>query len=139
MKWRFELSQNSRAAFVELHPDYLPSVQELKVWLEGVEGVTRVGYTREKHVVGEFDNSFGEYNLLVYSAVAVLGIVFVVSRKHHRNCLGLPRTVSVLFKCAPVGYLGEAWRILLAATDGMQLLPAHVENYRTKHIAFWTT
>ena len=30
--------------------------------------------------------------------------------------------------------LGEAWRILLAVTDGMQLLPAHVQKYRTKHI-----
>ena len=36
-----------------------------------------------------------------------------------------------------MGLIGEAWRILLAATDGKQLLPGHVQEYCRRHVAHW--
>ena len=36
-----------------------------------------------------------------------------------------------------MGLIGEAWRILLAATDGKQLLPGHVQEYCRSHVARW--
>ena len=42
-----------------------------------------------------------------------------------------------MFKDPPEGLHGEAWRILLAVTEGKQLLPAHVQQYWKKHLAQW--
>ena len=46
-------------------------------------------------------------------------------------------TLTAMFKDPPDGMVGEAWRILLAVTDGKQLLPAHVQEYCRKHVARW--
>ena len=40
-----------------------------------------------------------------------------------------------MFKDPPEGLLGEVWRILLAVTEGKQLLPAHALQYGKKHLA----
>ena len=43
--------------------------------------------------------------------------------------------MTAMFKDPPEGLLGEAWRILLAATDGKQLVPNHVQKYWKRHVA----
>ena len=42
-----------------------------------------------------------------------------------------------MFKDPPEGLIGEAWRILLAATKSKLLLPGHVHQYWKKHVAKW--
>ena len=42
-----------------------------------------------------------------------------------------------MFKEPPQRLLGDAWRILLAASEGKQLLPAHVQWYWRRHVAKW--
>ena len=42
-----------------------------------------------------------------------------------------------MFKDPPEGLIGEAWRILLAATKDKQLLPMHVQDYHKRHVTRW--
>ena len=42
-----------------------------------------------------------------------------------------------MFKDPPHGLIGEAWRILLAATTGKLLLPDWAQQYWKKHVALW--
>ena len=45
--------------------------------------------------------------------------------------------MTAMFKDPPEGLIGEAWRILLEATDGFQLLPGLVRDYRRRHVTRW--
>ena len=51
LKQRYEYSQKSRSAFVELHPSWYPTKeegpQEFKAWLEAVPGVERVEWQKK--------------------------------------------------------------------------------------------
>ena len=59
-KQRFEYSEGSRSAFVELIPSCKPTPEDFKKYLEDVPGVSRVEWhTRYLHQ---------EQNLLVYSS-----------------------------------------------------------------------
>ena len=48
LKHRFEYSLQSKAAFVELHPTYMPTAQEFKALLEEVPGVRSVDWQTSK-------------------------------------------------------------------------------------------
>ena len=83
-------------------------------------------------------------NLLVYSSFAgpssaSPAIVFVLTRHQHMQNSIVQPTLTAMFRDPPEGLLGEAWRILLDATDGFQLLPVHVREYMKSHVARWET
>ena len=84
---------------------------------------------------------YSEQNLIVYSSIgpgsASLPIEFELTRHQHLQDPRAELTLTVMFKDPPDGLLGEAWRILLAATEGKELFPAHVQQYWKKHVAQW--
>ena len=45
--------------------------------------------------------------------------------------------MTAMLRDPPDGLIGEAWRILLAATTGKLLLPDWAQQYRKKHVALW--
>ena len=123
----YEYGVNSRAAFVECHPSFLPTPAECKSLLEAVPLVTKVEWQWD---VG---------NLLVYSSAGPASdsppIEFELTRHQHFPARRATATVTIMFKDPPEGLLGEAWRILLAVTEGKQLLPAHALQYGKKYLA----
>ena len=74
LKQRYEYSQNSRSAFVELHRSWYPpkeeGPQEFKAWLEAVPGVERVEWQNGKASQGKVGEHYCEQNLLVYTSIS---------------------------------------------------------------------
>ena len=67
-----------------------------------------------------------EQNLLVYSLIAGPGsasppIEFLLTRNQHLEHRNVKPTLTGMCKDPPEGLIGEAWRILLEATDSKQL------------------
>ena len=77
------------------------------------------------------------YSLIEGPGSAGRPVEFELTRHQHMRGPRGKSTVTAMFKDPPEGLLGEAWRILLAATDGKQLLPDHVQKYWKKHVAHW--
>ena len=133
IKQRYEYSENSRAAFVECIPSWLPTPEEFKSILEQVEGVKKVAWQTSKTAQNNFGRHYSEQNMLVYSSIgpgsASPPIEFELTRSQHLLSWRAMATVTIMFKDPPEGLLGEAWRILLAATKDRLLLPQHVQQY----------
>ena len=53
---------------------------------------------------------------------------------HMKDVAGLPFTVSACFKSPPTKLHADAWRILLHAVRGRELLPSHVQGYARRSI-----
>ena len=105
--------------------------------LEAVQGVERVEWQNGKASQGTGGDHYCEQNLLVYSNMAGPGsasspIEYELTRNQHMKDPHVLPPLTVRFKDPPEGLIGEAWRILLEATDGFQLLPVHVQDYRTR-------
>ena len=71
-------------------------------------------------------DQYCEPNLLVYSSFAGPGsasppIKFLLTRNQHLKHRNVKPTLTAIFKDPPEGLIGEAWRILLEATDSKQL------------------
>ena len=64
-------------------------------------------------------------------------VEFELTRNQHMADTRATSTVTAMFKDPPEGLIGEAWRILLAATNDKLLLPEHVQQYWKKHVAKW--
>ena len=141
LKQRFEYGPKSKAAFVELHPSFMPTPEEFKAHLEAVPGVTKVDWQTSKPSQGNVGNHYCEHNLLVYSSTgpgsASSPIEFELTRNQHVKDQRVKPTVTAMFKDPPEGLVGEAWRILLGATRDKLLLPAHARQYRKKHVLKW--
>ena len=146
LRHRFEYSPESKSAFVELVPSFYPAKEEgpqkFKVMLEEVAGVERVEWQTSKTSQGNVGDHYCEHNLLVFSKMvgrsfACQPIEFELTRHQHTKDPEFTPTLTAMFKDPPDGMIGEAWRILLAVTDGKQLLPAHVQDYCRKHVARW--
>ena len=140
---RYEYSIKSKAAFVELVPSFYPAKEEgpqkFKVMLEEVAGVARVEWQTSKTSQGNVGDHYCEQNLLVFSKMvgrsfACQPIEFELTRHQHTKDRTFTPTLTAMFKDPPDGMVGEAWRILLAVTDGKQLLPAHVQELSLIHI-----
>mgnify|MGYP003314441906 CR=1 FL=1 len=100
--------------------------------LEAVPGVERVEWQTTKTSQRNVGNHYVEQNLLVHTSIAGPGsasspIEFELTRNQHMSDPRVKATLTAMFKDPPDGLIGEAWRILLAATDGKQLLPVHVQ------------
>ena len=81
-------------------------------------------------------------NLLVHSNIGGPGsasapIEYELTRNQHMKDPHVCPTLTARFKDPTEGLIEEAWRILLAATDGKQLLPGHVQEYCRSHVARW--
>ena len=141
LKQRFEYSPNSKSAFVECIPSFMPTPEEFKALLEAVPGVKKVEWKNTNTSQNNIGEHYCEQNLLVYSSTgpgsASPPVEFVLTRNQHMERKRATTTVSAMFKDPPEGLLGEAWRILLAATKGKLLLPEHVQQYWKKHVAKW--
>ena len=141
LKQRFEYGPNSKAAFVELHPSFMPTPEEFKAHLEAVPGVTKVDWQTTKTSQGNVGNHYCPQNLLVYSSTgpgsASPPIEFELTRNQHVKDQRVKPAVTAMFKDPPEGLIGEAWRILLGATKDKLLLPQHVWQYRKKHVLKW--
>ena len=94
VKQRFEYSENSKAAFVELHQDWYPhknkGPQLFKELLEKVQGVDRVKWQTSKTSQGNEGNQYCERNLLVYSKMLGPGydhkpMEFELTRHQHTD------------------------------------------------------
>ena len=140
-KQRLEYGPNSKSAFVELHPDWMPTPDEFKALLEAVPRVTHVEYQTTKTSQGNIGKHYFERNLLVHSQTgpgsASPPIEFALTRNQHVTAQRMTPTVTAMFKDPKEGQVGEAWRILLAATNNKQLLPDHVQTYWQKHVKRW--
>ena len=78
------------------------------------------------------------YSLIARPGSASPPIEFVLTRYGHmKGPTCVKPTLTAMFKDPPVGLIGEAWRILLVATDGKQLLPGHVLDYWKRHVRRW--
>ena len=141
LKQRFEYGKDSRSAFVELDPSYMPTAEEFKALLEAVPGVAHVEYQTTKTSQGNIGQHYFERNLLVHSQTgpgsASPPIEFELTRNQHVKDKTITPTVTAMFKDPKDGQVGEAWRILLAATKNKQLLPGHVQTYFKKHVKRW--
>ena len=143
---RYEYSIKSKAAFVELHQGWYPHQSEgpqlFKELLEKVEGVGRVRWNTSKTSQGNKGNHYCKRNLFVYSqmlgpAYVHKPIEFELTRHQHTDDPKVKPTLTAMFKDPPNGMVGEAWRILLLATKGKQLLPVHAQDYCARHLARW--
>ena len=139
VKHRFEFGEHSRSGFVELEPSFYPPREQgpdlFKALLEGVPGVERVEWQAAKASQGNVGNHYCEHNLLVYSNI--VGPGFASPPIEFELTLNGQPTMTAMFKDPPEGLIGEAWRILLEATDGFQLLPGLVRDYRRRHVTRW--
>ena len=113
-----------------------------KALLEKVEGVVRVEWQTSKTWQRNVGDHYSERNLFVFSEMLGPGsaskpIEFELTRHQHTKDPNIVPTLTAMFKEPPNGLIGEAWRILLAATDGKQLLPGHVYEYCKRHVARW--
>ena len=127
-KQRFEYASKTKAAFVELHPLFMPTPEEFKKHFEAVPGVTKVDWQTSKASQGNVGNHYCERNLLVYSSTgpgsASSPIEFELTRNQHVKDRKVKPTVTAMFKDPPEGLIGEAWRILLGATTDTPLARA---------------
>ena len=141
LKQRFEYSPNSKSAFVECIPSFMPTPGEFKALLEKVPGVKKVEWQTTMTSQKNAGKHYCEQNLLVYSSTgpgsASPPVEFELTRNQHMADTRATSTVTAMFKDPPEGLIGEAWRILLAATKGKLLLPGHVHQYWKKHVAKW--
>ncbi len=141
LKHRFEYGPNSKSALVELHPSFLPTPEEFKAIVEDVPGVTKVDWQTSKTSQHNVGNHYSEKNLLVYSSTgpgsASPPIEFELTRNRYLKDKRAKETVTAMFKDPPEGLIGEAWRLLLAATKDKLLLPERAQQYRKRHVAQW--
>ena len=141
LKHRYEYGVNSKAALVECHPSFLSTPAEFTSLLEDVPGVAKVVWQTTKTSQKNIGRHYSEQNLLVYSSIgpgsASPPIEFELTRSQHLLSRRAMATVTIMFKDPPEGLLGEAWRILLAATKDQLLLPQHVQQYWRRHVAKW--
>ena len=81
-------------------------------------------------------------NVLVHTSIGLGSasppIEFEVTRNMHMANKSVPFTVTAMFKDPPIRLIGEAWRILLHATDGKQLLPQRMQECWKKHVKHWS-
>ena len=102
-----------------------------KALLEDVPGVDCAEWQTSKTLQRNVGDHYCEHNLLVFSRTLGPGsasrpIEFELTRHQHMKDPNVKPTLTAMFKDPPDGLIAEAWRILLAATKGKQLLPMHV-------------
>ena len=136
LKQRFEYSENSTAGFVELAPDRIPSEEEFMNALLSAPDVERVEWKETQTSQGNVGKHHMEQNLNVWVPGFARPIEFELTRDPHmKETAGRPFTVSACFKAPPIKLHGDAWRILLHAVKGRELLPTHVQEYAKRALA----
>jgi hypothetical protein len=139
---RYEYSENSDCAFVELHPSHVITPGQLFQRLEAVPGVSRVYWNSTQTRQANVCPQPSERNILVHSSMCGPGsasraLEFEVTRTNHFQDERVPYTVTICFKKPPEGMLPEGWRILRAVTQGQELVPNKVDQYQKSHLNRW--
>ena len=137
MKQRFEYAENSRAGFVELHKDCIPTNAEFFEALKNAPDVERVEWKSTKTSQGNVGNHRMEQNVMVYvSGFAKRALEFELTRyQHMEEMRDRNFTVTAAFKEPPVQLHHDAWRILLHVVHGRELLPVHARDYAQRSLA----
>ena len=136
LKQRFEYSESSNAGFVELAPESIPTAEEFRTALMNVPEVQMVEWKESKRSQGNVGNHHFEHNLNVWVPGFARPLEFELTRDPHMvDMKGRPFTVSACFKEPPRALHADAWRILLHACKGRELLPAHVQSYAKRSLA----
>ena len=129
-KQRYAYSEDSRAAFIELSPPNM-TVNEFKTRLENTRGVVGVrlhpkGTKTQQNNVGKH---YQEHNFMVNSHVHPgKDMEFELSTHNQLNDGTRPKTVTALFKQTSQVVFLEAYRILVEACKGKELLPDMIVN-----------
>ena len=134
-KQRFAFKETSRAAFIELAPEHVISVDQFQQRLEGVRAVDRVEWHPKgsKAQQGNRGKHYQKHNFMVYSKLSpCTGMEFELTRNQHTKDPRRPFTISAMFKDTNEDLYLEAWRILAEACKGMELLPAWVADQYNK-------
>ena len=114
-KQRFPFKEHSRAAFIELGPEHVLSVDDFKVLLEGVRGEDRAVWHSKgfKAHQGNPGRHYQMQNFLVYSMLFQdKGMEFELTRDPHMKDPQRPYTISAMFRETIEDLSLEAWRIL---------------------------
>ena len=122
---RYEYAEGSGAGFIEFSPDHVPTDEQFFEMLARVTGNIRIAW-----------KPFTTKTILVKigSNSANRPLEFQLTKQDHRT---RSNTITACFKEPPRHLVPEAWRILCEATDGKQLLPSHVQEYRAKILEKW--
>ena len=138
---RYEYSERVGAGFIEFSPDHVPTNEGFFEMLAGVTGVTQVQWKFSWHLqrgmqepvcTGKTILVTTEFQLI--SPFAIEPFEFLLTNHGHYIDAN---TVSACFKEPAPHFVPEAWRILCEATEGKQLLPSHVQEYRLKVLKAW--
>jgi len=143
-KQRFEYSDGSVAAFIELSPQHsrgLPEdvIERFRQSLIAVPGVDRVELHPKgsKATQGNHGEHYQAHNFAVFSKQNSNSFMeFELTRHQHMETE--PFTVTALFKTPKPSLIPEAWRILRAACMGKELLPEWVNEMEAKRLKKWS-
>ena len=115
-----------------------PKQGDLFRMLKEVPGVRKVEWHSSKTSQGNVGDHYSENNILVYSELGGnRSIEFELTRNNHMQNSTVPFTVTTCFKAPPRELIPEAWRILRAVTDGLELFPQKVKEYEEICLARW--
>ena len=122
---------------MELKSGRSPTEQEFYYALASAPGVERVDWTSTKTSQNLLGIHYMERNINVWvPGYASNPLEFQLTRHQHmKDAPDVPFTVTACFKQPPLRLHGHAWRILLHAVQGRELLAAHARGYANRALA----
>ncbi|CAK0889554.1 unnamed protein product, partial [Prorocentrum cordatum] len=128
---RYEYKGTSFSGMVELHPQRLLTREEFKTNLLAAPGVLKVVDKSSKTSQGNRGDRVFEQNLEVHlHREPHVALEFEITRNSHmKHMEGRPCTETAMFKDPPKRHHAAAWRVLLHAVKGRELLPQHARDY----------
>ncbi|CAK0881623.1 unnamed protein product, partial [Prorocentrum cordatum] len=130
---RYEYKGTSFSGMVELHPQRLLTREEFKTNLLAAPGVLKVVDASSKTSQGNRGDHVFEQNLEVHlHREPHVAMEFEITRNSHmKHMERRPYTETAMFKDPPPPkrHHAAAWRVLLRAVKGRELLPQHARDY----------
>ncbi|CAK0842096.1 unnamed protein product, partial [Prorocentrum cordatum] len=128
---RYECKGTSFSGMVELLPQRLLTREEFKTNLLAAPGVLKVVDKSSKTSQGNRGDHVFEQNLEVHlHREPHVALEFEITRNNHmKHMEGRPYTETAMFKDPPKRHHAAAWRVLLHAVKGRELLPQHARDY----------
>ncbi|CAK0844998.1 unnamed protein product [Prorocentrum cordatum] len=128
---RYEYKGTSFSGIVELHPQRLLTREGFKTNLLAAPGVLKVVDKSSKSSQGNRGDHVFEQNLEVHlHREPHVALEFEITRNSHmKHMEGRPYTETAMFKDPPKRHHAAAWRVLLHAVKGRELLPQHARDY----------
>ncbi|CAK0842179.1 unnamed protein product, partial [Prorocentrum cordatum] len=128
---RYEYKGTSFSGMVDIHPERLLTREEFKTNLLAAPGVLKVVDKNSKTSQGNRGDHVFEQNLEVHlHHEPHVALEFEITRNNHmKHMEGRPYTETAMFKDPPKRHHAAAWRVLLRAVKGRELLPQHARDY----------